>query len=248
MSDPKIIVFDDLDSTSAEARRRALTGEAGPVWLMARRQSAGHGRRGRAWISGGDNLAATLLLTLDMPPLQAAQLGFVAALAVADVISAYVPAALVRLKWPNDVLIDGRKAAGILIESGPASAGGLWVSAGVGVNLVSFPADVEQPATALAKVLREDIARAPSQDEAMERLAAGFQQRLGQWLERDFDVIRQAWLQRAHGLGLPCTARLPRQTIEGVAESLDADGALLIRLPDHSLARIAAGDVFFGMT
>ena len=248
MSDPKIIVFDDLDSTSAEARRRALTGEAGPVWLMARRQSAGHGRRGRAWATGEDNLAATLLFTLDMPPLQAAQLGFVTALAVADLIDTYVPTALVRLKWPNDVLIDGRKTAGILIESGPAAAGGLWVSVGVGVNLVSFPKDVEQPATALAEALREDVARAPNQDEAMERLAAAFQQRFGQWIDQGFEVIRQAWLKRALGLGLPCSARLPGQSIEGVAESLDADGALLIRLPDHSLARVAAGDVFFGIT
>ena len=82
----------------------------------------------------------------------------------------------------------------------------------------------------------------------MERLAAAFQQRFGQWIDQGFEVIRQAWLKRALGLGLPCSARLPGQSIEGVAESLDADGALLIRLPDHSLARVAAGDVFFGIT
>ena len=149
-SDPTIIVFEELDSTSAEARRRALSGETGPLWLMARVQSAGRGRRGRVWQTGGGNLAATLLLTLDTSPLEAAQLGFVAALAVGDMVQAYVPPAMVRLKWPNDVLIDGQKVAGILIESGPAQMGALWVSVGIGVNLASAPANVDHPAIALA--------------------------------------------------------------------------------------------------
>ena len=241
-----LIVFEDLDSTSAEARRRAQAGKLGPQWIMARRQSAGRGRRGRVWQSGADNLAATLLLTLDAAPLQAAQLGFVAALAVRDLVEAYVPAALVRLKWPNDVLIDGRKAAGVLIESGPASAGGLWVSIGIGVNLASSPSDAEYPAIALADALRADVTAPPSQDEAMERLAACFAARLDQWLTQGFEPVRQAWLERAMGMGQACRARLPRQTLDGVAESLDADGALLLRLPSGDLTRIAAGDVFFG--
>ncbi len=241
-----LIVFDELDSTSAEARRRALAGDAGPVWLMARRQSAGRGRRGRVWQSGADNLAATLLLTLDIPPLRAAQIGFVAALALDDLVQAYVPSELVRLKWPNDVLIDGRKVAGILIESGPAPGGGLWISVGIGVNLAACPTDVEYPAIALADGLRADVKAPPSQDEAMDRLAACFDVCLDQWRTQGFEPVRQAWLERAMGMGHACRARLPGQTIDGVAESLDADGALLLRLPGGDLTRIAAGDVFFG--
>jgi len=248
MSGPEIIVFDELDSTSAEARRRALAGETGPLWIMARRQSAGRGRRGRVWQSGADNLAATLLLTLDASPLRAAQLGFVAALAVADMVQAYAPPTTVRLKWPNDVLVEGRKVAGVLIESGPAKAGGLWVSTGIGLNLVSCPADVEYPAMALADGLSADVKCCPSPDEAMEWLSESLAWRLSQWLEQGFEPIRQAWLERAMGMGRICSARLARQTIEGVAESLDADGALLLRLPDRGLARITAGDVFFGAT
>ncbi len=198
------------------------------------------------WQSGADNLAATLLLTLNIPPLEAAQIGFVAALAVGDLVEAFVPPDMVRLKWPNDVLIDSRKVAGILIESGPAAGAGLWISVGIGVNLTSYPSDVEFPAIALADKLSRAVARAPSPEEAMDRLAACFEFRFSQWLDTGFDAVRTAWLERAIGLGQACTVRLAGQTIEGVAENLDADGALLIRLPDCGLTRVAAGDVFFG--
>jgi BirA family biotin operon repressor/biotin-[acetyl-CoA-carboxylase] ligase len=245
MSTP-VLIFEDLDSTNAEARRRAEAGEHGPVWLLARRQSAGRGRRGRAWQAGQGNLTATLLLTLDKPPLEAAQLAFVAALAVGRMADAYVPAGLVGFKWPNDILIEGRKAAGMLIESGPAAGGGLWLAIGVGVNLASFPQDVERPATALAEHMSHDAIRPPTQDKALERLSAAFDSALQLWLAEGFAPIRQAWLARAIGMGGPCTARLERDTVTGIAEGLDADGALLLRLPDGELRRITAGDVFFG--
>ena len=121
MAEP-VLTFDTLDSTNAEARRRAAKGDFGPAWLMARRQSAGRGRRGRDWDAGYGNLTTTLLTTTDKGPQEAAQLAFVAALAVGDLADAYVPPHLVTFKWPNDVLIEGRKAAGILIESGPDGA------------------------------------------------------------------------------------------------------------------------------
>jgi BirA family biotin operon repressor/biotin-[acetyl-CoA-carboxylase] ligase len=241
-----VLIFEDLDSTNAEARRRAEAGARGPVWLLARRQSAGHGRRGRSWDAGQGNLTATLLLTLDKPPLEAAQLAFVAALAVGQMADAYVPAALVGFKWPNDILIEGRKAAGMLIESGPAPGGGLWLAVGVGVNLASFPEDVERPATALAEHMYHDEIRPPTQDEALERLSAAFDGVLRLWLTEGFEPIRQAWLARAVGIGGPCTARLDKETVSGTAEGLDADGALLLRLPHGELRRITAGDVFFG--
>jgi BirA family biotin operon repressor/biotin-[acetyl-CoA-carboxylase] ligase len=241
-----ILTFEELDSTNAEARRRAEAGERGPVWLMARRQTAGVGRRGRAWDGGEGNLTATLLLTLDKPPLEAAQLAFVAGLAAWTAITVCVPAAVVTLKWPNDVLIKGRKACGVLIESGPAANGLTWVAVGIGVNLASYPEALERPATAVAGHLSRDVIRAPSPDEAMAVLAETFDVTLNLWLTQGFEPIRQAWTKRAQGLGGPCTARLERETISGMAEGLDADGALLLRLPDGMLRRITAGDVFFG--
>src|SRR5580704_7144913 len=108
-----VVAFDEVDSTNAEARRRAEAGEAGPLWITAKRQSAGRGRRGRAWETGAGNLAATLLMVTDRAPAEAAQVSFVAALAVADLASAYVPTERVKLKWPNDVMVSGRKLAGI---------------------------------------------------------------------------------------------------------------------------------------
>jgi BirA family biotin operon repressor/biotin-[acetyl-CoA-carboxylase] ligase len=237
----QVLTFDELDSTNAEARRRAEAGERGPVWLMARRQSAGVGRRGRAWDGGEGNLTATLLLTLDKPPAEAGQLAFVAGVAAAETIASYVPPSLVCLKWPNDVLIDGRKACGMLIESGPAE-GGVWAAVGVGINLATHPEAVERPATSLA----ERLSSPPSPGDALDVLSKAFDDTLALWLSEGFEPIRQAWLARATGLGGSCTARLERETITGVAEALDADGALLLRLPDGMLRRITAGDVFFG--
>jgi BirA family transcriptional regulator, biotin operon repressor / biotin---[acetyl-CoA-carboxylase] ligase len=242
-----ILTFDELDSTNAEARRRAAAGERGPVWLMARRQTAGVGRRGRAWDGGQGNLTATLLLTLaDKPPVEMAQLAFVAGLAVWTAITAYVPAGVVKLKWPNDILIAGRKVCGMLIESGPAAAGATWAAVGIGLNLATYPEAVERPATAVADHLSAGMPSVPSPDQALAVLAETFDVTLGLWLSQGFEPIREAWLARAEGLGGPCTARLERETVSGVAECLDADGALLLRLPGGMLRRITAGDVFFG--
>jgi BirA family biotin operon repressor/biotin-[acetyl-CoA-carboxylase] ligase len=240
-----ILTFDELDSTNAEALRRAEAGERGPVWLMARRQIAGVGRRGRAWDGGEGNLTATLLLTLEKPAAEAAQLAFVASLAAWTAITVCVPAAAVTLKWPNDVLIVGRKACGMLIESGPAK-GGVWAAVGVGINLSTYPDGVERPATSLAEHLSHGLARVPTPDEAMAILSETFDVTLNLWLTQGFEPIRKAWTERAQGLGGPCTARLERESLSGVAEGLDGDGALLLRLPDGMLRRITAGDVFFG--
>jgi BirA family biotin operon repressor/biotin-[acetyl-CoA-carboxylase] ligase len=242
----QILTFDELDSTNAEARRLAQAGERGPLWLMARRQTAGVGRRGRAWDGGEGNLTATLLLTLDKPAQEAGQLAFVAGVAAAETIAAYVPPPLVSLKWPNDVLVGGRKACGMLIESGPGMSGGVWAAVGLGINLATYPQAVERPATALAEHLSHDRKRPPTPDEALGVLARAFEEVLALWLAQGFEPIRDTWLARADGLGGPCTARLERETLTGVAEGLDADGALLLRLPGGMLRRITAGDVFFG--
>jgi len=234
--------FDELDSTNAEAMRLAQVGEAGPVWIAARRQSAGRGRRGRVWETGQGNLAATLLMTLDMPPAEAAQLSFVTALAAGDLLRAYAPNAPVAYKWPNDVLIGGEKACGILIESGPRAGQGLWLAIGVGVNLTSAPEGTEFPATSLAAHLPGPP---PSPEAALDRLANAMAERISAWRSDGFSPVREAWLDAAFGLGQPCAARLGRETLRGVAEGLDIDGALVLRLDDGSSRRITAGDIMF---
>ena len=243
LSPAPVVVLDEIDSTNAEARRRAEAGEAGPVWLLGLRQTAGRGRRGRAWETGDGNLAATLLFCTDKPPAEAAQVSFVAALAVADLLASYVPASLVSLKWPNDPLLGGLKVSGILVESGMRPTGGLWIAVGVGVNLARKPIDSERPATALPTYR---VAPPPKPIEAIEVLAASFARWNDVWSRLGFPAIADAWTARAHGLGELCVARLGTETLEGIAEGLDGDGALRLRLADGRVRRVTAGDVFFG--
>ena len=238
---PLIEILEEIDSTNAEARRRAEAGERGPLWITTARQTAGRGRRGRTWESGAGNLAATYLALSPKPPAETAQISFVAALATADLVDAYVAPTLVRVKWPNDVLIEGRKAAGILVESGQSPSGGLWVAVGVGVNLASLPKAAERPAATLAEQMEGPP---PTALEALNVLAAAFERWRDLWDRLGFPPIAGAWTERAHGLGQVCSARLPHETITGIAEGLDPDGALRLRTAE-GFVRVTAGDVFF---
>jgi BirA family biotin operon repressor/biotin-[acetyl-CoA-carboxylase] ligase len=286
----RVVAFDEIDSTNAEARRRAEKGETGPLWLTAGVQTAGRGRRGRVWETASGNLAATYLFTTSKPPAEAAQVSFVAALVAHDLAfhcAGADPLPLARgeslppegedglgadstfassspsggsdsrqravgglhrppsitLKWPNDLLIDGRKAGGILVESGQGAAG-LWVAVGIGINLAVAP----EPAPDAAIVptsFRVEGVEPPTLIDALSILDAAFQHWLTVWDTHGFSAIAAAWTHRAHGLGQICTARLPAETVIGTAEGLDPDGALRLRLDDGTVRRITAGDVFF---
>lgn len=232
-----LIRHQELDSTNSEARRLAEAGEGGPVWIRAERQSAGRGRRGRAWDAGKGNLAATLLLRPAVPAAIVGQLSFAAALAVADMAACFAPDAAITVKWPNDVLAGGRKLAGILLE-GDAGAG--WLAIGIGVNLASFPEGTEFPATSLA----QQGITPPLPDEALSLLASRFAHWYDCWMSEGFQSLRAAWLARAAQLGAPIRARLPHETQEGVFEGIDDGGALLLNQGGR-LRAIAAGEVFF---
>lgn len=240
---PPVEAYDELDSTNAEARRRAESGETGPVWITAKVQTAGRGRRGRAWSTQGGNLAATLLTLTDSPPAEAAQLSFVAALAACDLADTCLGPDIARLKWPNDVVVHSRKAVGILVESGTRADGRLWLAVGIGVNLAHAPQDVERPATAFAEYM---TAPPPQPLAALDVLASAFERWRSAWSTQGFAPIAAGWSARATGIGQRCEARLPNRTLIGVAEGLDIDGALRLRLDDGTLERITAGDVFFG--
>ena len=241
-----ILLLDQTDSTNAEARRRADAGETGPLWIVARRQTAGRGRRGRQWESQDGNLFSTLMQVTRKSPAEAAQVTFVAALAIADLLDAWAPASLVTIKWPNDVMLAGQKASGVLVESGAHESGGLWLAVGIGINLVSAPEGTERPATALAHHLRGDAASPPTIEAASAKLAAAFDVWMTRWETLGFQPILDAWSARTAGLDGPAVARLGRETIEGRAEGVGPDGALKLRLADGSLRLISAGDVFFG--
>ena len=239
---PPIIAFDELDSTNAEARRRAEAGERGPVWLTAALQTAGRGRRGRHWQTARGNLAATYLFTTDKSAGEAAQISFVAALAAWDLAARYVSSELITLKWPNDPMIGGRKVGGILVESGAVAGGGVWLAVGTGINLAHSPGISERPVTAIAQHMAGEP---PTTVEAIEVLREAFAKWETCWLGEGFAAIARAWTAKAHGLGALCEARLPNETVAGVAEGLDIDGAFRLRTQDGAIRRITAGDVYF---
>lgn len=234
-------VFDEIDSTVLEARRRAERGELGPVWLIAKRQTAGRGRRGRPWASFEGNLLATYLFTTDRPPSEIALLGFATGVAIAETIDSIIGAGSATLKWPNDVFVDGAKAAGILLDSGALPGGGAWVALAFGVNLASAPENLDQDTISLREILPPD-APAP---EPLQFLAM-LRPRLEAWAVRmlsdGFEPLRQAWLQRAHGLGREARVAQGENIIEGRIVGISARGELELDT-DTGRRLIAAGDV-----
>jgi BirA family biotin operon repressor/biotin-[acetyl-CoA-carboxylase] ligase len=234
--------WDEIDSTNEEARRLAAKGERGPIWLRAGRQTAGRGRRGRAWESPAGNLAATLLISPDKPASECAQLSFVTAIAAADAASIFAPSADVKVKWPNDVLAGGKKMAGILLESASgASAAPTYLAIGIGMNLAHFPPDTEFPATSLAVV----GGAVPKPSDALTQLAAHFAKWYDVWMTTGFSSIQDAWLARAAGLGTRIRARLTHEETSGVFEGIDHTGALILRESVDRVRAISAGEVFF---
>ncbi len=234
--------WEEIDSTNEEARRLAATGERGPIWLRADRQTAGRGRRGRVWESPTGNLAATLLISPDRPASECAQLSFVTAIAAADATSTFAPSADVKVKWPNDVLAGGKKLAGILLESASsASASPAYLAIGIGMNLAHFPPETEFPATSLAAL---GVA-IPSATAALTQLAAHFAKWYDVWMTNGFSPIQDAWLARAAGLGTRIRARLTHEETSGVFEGIDHTGALILREAQGRVRTISAGEVFF---
>jgi BirA family biotin operon repressor/biotin-[acetyl-CoA-carboxylase] ligase len=224
-----------LDSTNEEALRLAASGEKGPLWIVAGAQTSGRGRRGRGWVSARGNLFASLLLTGPLPLEKRAQLSFAAALAAADCAARF--AQPVTLKWPNDVLLSGRKLGGILLESPDGES----LIVGIGLNLASFPPDTNFPSISLAAQAGE----APSPEQAMDLLATRWDAWFGLWRNQGFSPLRQAWLARASGLGDKIGVKLGESEMRGIFEDLDHDGALLLRRADSSLVPIHAGEVYF---
>jgi BirA family biotin operon repressor/biotin-[acetyl-CoA-carboxylase] ligase len=236
----RLAAHETLESTNAEALRLARGGERGPLWIVARQQTAGRGRRGSEWISPSGNLHATLLLVDPAPAECAPELSFVAALALHDAILELAPSLRsdLSLKWPNDMLHGGGKLAGILIE-GERPARELAVAIGIGANCRHHPAQTSYPATDLAAV-GADI----SAESLFATLSAAMVRRIGQWRRgAGFDGIRADWIARAAGMGA-VRVRLPGNEIVGHGEGVDERGRLLLRLADGSLQAVAAGDVF----
>ena len=229
------VICHSLDSTNSEAARRARAGET-PLWVLAHEQTHGRGRRGNPWKGANDgNFAASLMTRPRYPLPEWAQLSFVAALALHDVLSGLAPRAEVRLKWPNDLLVGGKKISGILLETE-----GDALILGVGVNLASAPSD-EPGATCLAAISRT----VPTPEAFLDLLAPAFVVREARHIAHGFAATRADWLERASGLGEPIVARLPGAEHRGIFEDVDETGALVLNTGRERLA-LAAAQVYFG--
>lgn len=239
------ILLPEVDSTNAEAFRLAPH-LAGPAWILAASQTAGRGRRARPWASPRGNLYATHVMQSAEPPQQLALRSFVAALALHDALTETTgtPQAL-SLKWPNDVLLSGGKVAGILLECQSAGQDRQILAIGIGVNLIGHPAsaDVEPGATPPVSVLHETGQRL-TPEAFLARLAPAYAHWEDTFATGGFAPIRTAWLSRAARLGEPIRARTGTNERQGIFDSIDADGNLLLRTPQSTLA-ISAAEVFF---
>jgi len=242
----RLAVFDQTGSTNAEAMVRAREGERGPMWFVTTEQTAGRGRRNRAWIAPRGNLASSILEVMDTPPQAAATLGFAAGLAVQRALRGVCAKRRsgtdFLLKWPNDVLADGKKCVGINLEAETVGGEHFAIVVGIGTNVVGAPEGTPTPATSLA-----DLGYQVTAEELFTHLSDAWAEFRGIWdYGRGFAELRKAWLAGAMGLGEPVAIRSGNVTIEGIFETLDEQGCMIVRTPEGRRIPITAGDVHFG--
>jgi BirA family biotin operon repressor/biotin-[acetyl-CoA-carboxylase] ligase len=248
----RLAAFDHIGSTNAEALARARDGERGPIWFVTSEQTAGRGRRHRAWIAPRGNLASSVLEVIDVSPSSAATLGFAAGLALEAALQKLSIEASLRsagsddmkfsLKWPNDVLAGRQKLAGILLEAETVADNRLAVVVGIGTNVVAAPEGTPTPATSLAA-----LGVHVGAEELFATLSDSWAEFRGIWdAGRGFGEIRRLWLERAAGLGQPVAIQTGSSTIQGTFDTLDETGCMVIRTADGKRVPISAGDVYFG--
>ncbi len=248
----RLVAFDHIGSTNAEAMTRARDGERGPTWFVTSEQTAGRGRRHRPWIAPRGNLASSILEVIDVSPAVAATLGFAAGLALEAALQRLSIEASLRsagsndmkfsLKWPNDVLAGPKKLAGILLEAEAVAGDRLAVVVGIGTNVVAAPEGTATPATSLA-ALGVHIGA----EELFAELSDAWVKFRGLWDNgRGFGEIRRLWLERAAGLGQPVAIRTGGSTVEGTFDSIDELGCMIIGTSGGKRVQISAGDVYFG--
>lgn len=254
----RLEVFETVGSTNEVALERASAGDPGNLWLVSKNQQQGRGRRGRSWQTAEGNLAATLLLIPQAGLKHAATLGFVAGLALSDALAAAAPDikfgvgidggsvaggnGRFELKWPNDVLANGAKLSGILLESTQLSDQRFALAIGIGVNVAAYPHDTPYPATSLVAL---------GSDCDAERLFLALSDA---WLEnarlwangQGLAVIRERWLQRAAGLNSQVAVRIDGAVVRGIFETIDEECRFIIRKDDGGHVAVSAGDVHFG--
>ncbi len=238
-------VLESVDSTLNEAARIAPS-LAGPVWILAHEQTAARGRRGRAWVNPKGNLAATLVLKPQEGPERAALRSFVAALALFDAcVDLTARPEAFALKWPNDVLLNGGKLAGILLESAGSGGGISYLAIGIGVNLAAAPdGGAVEPGAVRPVSLMSETGSSVDPETFLTHLAAAYARYETQFTTYGFEPIRTAWRARAAKLGERITARLTRSETTGIFETVDAEGNLVLQTAEGRV-RLPAAEIYF---
>lgn len=246
----RLNAYDQIGSTNVEAMARARDGDRGSIWFVTSEQTAGRGRRQRAWIAPRGNLASSVLEVLRITPATAATLGFAAGLAMEAALRKVSVEAALRagpqplkydLKWPNDVLAGGKKLVGISLDA-EAVDDHLAVVVGIGTNVVAAPEGTPTPAISLAALGVQVGA-----EELFSVLSDSWVDFLGIWDNgRGFGRIRGLWLDRAAGLGQAVAIKSAGSTIEGTFDTIDEQGCMIVRTGAGQLVPITAGDVYFG--
>ncbi len=258
----RLAAFDSVGSTNSEAAAAAQGDDPGKIWFTALQQTEGRGRRGRQWATPHGNLAASLLLRPQANAPVTATLGFVAGVALDKALSELLPSSSVKhgidgadgqsggagarvaLKWPNDVLADGAKLAGILLESANVPGSGPAITIGFGVNVVSAPADLPYPATCV-----RDLGSDLDAETIHTALAEHWVETFELWNHgTGMEAILDQWRRAAAGIGAEVAISTHGEVIRGVFETVDAEGQLIVRTPDGRRIPITAGDVHFGTT
>ena len=238
---PRIERHASLVSTNDEAMRRAREGHGGGVWIVADEQTGGRGRHGRPWTSPPGNLHTSLLLINPVPVAQTPELGFVAGIALAHALRDTLGGdARIKIKWPNDMLFDGAKISGLMLEGSVLADGNFAVVIGMGVNCAHYPASLAYPATSLQEIAGRPVGTA----EVLARLVNQMSHWLGLYgMGRNFVLIRQQWLGMAAGIGEPIIVDIGTRKVAGSFTSIDGRGRLIVETPDGP-SLIEAGDVF----
>lgn len=240
-----ILRYAEIDSTNEEARRLLRAGRTDDFVVLAEQQTSGRGREGRQWESPKGNMFASLVLHTNKPLYETAQISFVAALALGEMLSAMLRNGNdVLYKWPNDVLVKGKKIAGILLESsmkaGDASPGVIIV--GIGLNIASCPENVRFPATYLHSFVNDGV----SVSDCLQMLLGSFTQWYRLWQIEGLEPIRSAWLAKAWGKGSPLKVDLGKIQYQGVFGGMTGQGELILKERSGNIRHITSGEIFFG--
>lgn len=234
--------YPECESTNNIAVQAAIGGQQSPLWVIAGRQTGGRGRKGRTWVSEPGNLYTSLVFRPQLAPKDLTALPYVAALSVRDaVIALGASSAEAQCKWPNDILLNGKKVSGILIESSARSAEKLdYIVIGIGINLAHFPSNAAFPATSL----KEQLGKLATPQQAIQALARSLRARLDVWDVNDFDPVREEWTACAWGLGQTRVVSTASESFEATLIGLDENGGLLAKTPEGIVREIVAADIF----